>query len=227
METRDALRQTASVRSFSDEAVPDADVYAILDDARFAPSGGNRQPWKVAVVKDTALRRGLADAMKPVWNEYIALAQSGRTPFAVVNGPEPLTAPATDIPFPLLDAIEERSRRPCGRGRSFFDRNDGRRPCATDDLGRRFDLSVLLEHPPFRAGSGSWWRHDDLRDARRSHDRPAPRTALRPRARCDDFLGATRARDHQTPSQTGRRLRHHRPIRWTGAHEWNIRHSSG
>ena len=35
METRDALRQTASVRSFSDEAVPDADVYAILDDARF------------------------------------------------------------------------------------------------------------------------------------------------------------------------------------------------
>lgn len=107
MEIRDALRQTASVRSFTDETIPDTDVHAILDDARFAPSGGNRQPWKVAVVKDGELRRGLADAMKPVWNEYIALAQSGRTPFAVVNGPEPLTAPPADIPFPLLDAIEQ------------------------------------------------------------------------------------------------------------------------
>ena len=107
METRDALRQTASVRSFTDEAIPDAVVHAILDDARFAPSGGNRQPWKVAVVKDRVVRRGLADAMKPVWNEYIALAQSGRTPFAVVNGPEPLSAPASDVPFPLLDRIED------------------------------------------------------------------------------------------------------------------------
>ena len=33
---------------------------SILDDARFAPSGGNRQPWRVAVVKDPAIRRGSA-----------------------------------------------------------------------------------------------------------------------------------------------------------------------
>lgn len=107
METRDALRQTASVRSFTDEAIPDSTVHSILDDARFAPSGGNRQPWRVALVKDPTIRRGLADAMKPVWNEYIALVQSGRTPFAVVNAPEPLSAPAGDVPFPLLDNIED------------------------------------------------------------------------------------------------------------------------
>lgn len=106
METRDALRGTASARSFTPEAVDDAVVHAILDDARFAPSGGNRQPWRVAVVKSPTIRRGLANAMKPVWNEYIALAQSGRTPFAVVNGPEPLSTTPADIPFPLLDAIE-------------------------------------------------------------------------------------------------------------------------
>lgn len=106
METRDALRGTASVRSFTPEPVADSVVHAILDDARFAPSGGNRQPWRVALVKNPAIRRGLADAMKPVWNEYIALAQSGRTPFAVVNGPDALTDPPADIPFPLLDDIE-------------------------------------------------------------------------------------------------------------------------
>ena len=27
----------------------------MLDDARFAPSGGNRQPWRVAIVKDPAI----------------------------------------------------------------------------------------------------------------------------------------------------------------------------
>lgn len=105
METRVALRQTASVRSFTGDAVPDSVVYSILDDARFAPSGGNRQPWRVAVVKDTTVRRDLAAAMKPVWNEYIALAQTGRTPFAVVDGAPPLTTAAADVPFPLLDDI--------------------------------------------------------------------------------------------------------------------------
>ena len=105
METRIALRQTASVRSFTGEAVPDAVVHSILDDARFAPSGGNRQPWRVAVVKDSAIRQRLAAAMKPVWNEYIALAQTGRTPFALVDGAPPLTTEPTDIPFPLLDDI--------------------------------------------------------------------------------------------------------------------------
>lgn len=106
METRLVLRQTASVRSFTAEPIDDSEVYSILDDARFAPSGGNRQPWRVALVKNPALRRGLADAMKPVWNEYIALAQSGRTPFAVVDGATPLDTPPADVPFPLLDDIE-------------------------------------------------------------------------------------------------------------------------
>ncbi len=43
--------------------------------------------------------------MKPVWNEYVALAQSGRTPFAVVDGAPSLTTEPPDIPFPLLDDI--------------------------------------------------------------------------------------------------------------------------
>ena len=106
METRSVLRATASVRAFAARSVDDGVVYDILDDARFAPSGGNRQPWRVALVKDRVIRRGLADAMKPVWNEYVALAQTGRTPFAVVDGPPPLTTEPADVPFPLIDDIE-------------------------------------------------------------------------------------------------------------------------
>ena len=106
MELRDALRATASVRSFTAEPVADSVVHDILDDARFAPSGGNRQPWRVALVKDPTIRRRLADEMKPVWNEYVALAQTGHTPFAVVDGAPPLTTPPVEVPFPLIDDIE-------------------------------------------------------------------------------------------------------------------------
>jgi len=106
METRNTLRATASARAFSAKTVDDALVYDVLDDARFAPSGGNRQPWRVAVVKNPTVRRGLADAMKPVWNEYVALAQTGRTPFAVVDGAPTLAGEPADIPFPLIDDIE-------------------------------------------------------------------------------------------------------------------------
>jgi nitroreductase len=75
------------VRAFTDEPVDDATVAAVLDDARFAPSGGNRQGWRVAVVHDRAIRRTLGDAMQPVWDAYLAEAATGLTPFAASSNP--------------------------------------------------------------------------------------------------------------------------------------------
>ena len=40
------LRTTGAARRFLADRVEPAVVHQILDDARFAPSGGNRQPWK-------------------------------------------------------------------------------------------------------------------------------------------------------------------------------------
>lgn len=104
MELRDAIRTTGSVRSFTDDPVDDATIAAILDDARFAPSGGNRQPWRVAVVKDPAVRRELASMMQPVWDEYVMATRAGQVPFNSVDyRPEPT---AMHVPNPLLDHIE-------------------------------------------------------------------------------------------------------------------------
>ena len=107
------LRTTGAARDFTDQPVDDDTVWAILDDARFAPSGGNRQGWKVVVVKDAAARRQMAAAMQPVWNEYVALSQTGITPFTVV-APAGYTlerggtgAPAGNIPNPLLHGIAD------------------------------------------------------------------------------------------------------------------------
>ena len=46
----DALKQRISVRKFLPTAVPAAAVRELLDAARWSPSGGNLQPWKVIAV---------------------------------------------------------------------------------------------------------------------------------------------------------------------------------
>ncbi len=105
MDLIEALRTNPAVREFTDEPVTDDEVHALLDVARFAPSGGNRQPWHVAVVKDPALRRQLADLCGPVWSDYMSISVTGATPFASI-GPDPTVEPLGPVPNPLLDDVE-------------------------------------------------------------------------------------------------------------------------
>jgi nitroreductase len=95
MDLREALRTTGAVRAFTDDPVDDSTITAILDDARFAPSGGNRQGWRVAVLKDRSIRRTLGNAMQPVWDEYLAQAGTGVTPFAASSNPGTYTIEAS------------------------------------------------------------------------------------------------------------------------------------
>ena len=80
MDTSTVLRTTGATRDFTDEPVSRATVRDLLDDARFAPSGGNRQPWRVAVVEDAAIRRRIGALMQPVWDGYVARSRLGITP---------------------------------------------------------------------------------------------------------------------------------------------------
>jgi len=50
MTVTDALRARTSIREFLPTPLPEAIVREILDVARWAPSGGNLQPWKVIAV---------------------------------------------------------------------------------------------------------------------------------------------------------------------------------
>jgi nitroreductase len=94
MELNDALRTTGSVREFLDEPVTDEDLYAILDDARFAPSGGNRQAWRVIVVKDAPRRRALRDLYLDGWHDYVAHVMAGLVPFSPLASDEDRAAAA-------------------------------------------------------------------------------------------------------------------------------------
>lgn len=85
MDLIEALRTTGAAREFADGDVPDAVVHRLLDTARFAPNGGNRQAWRVVVVKDGATRRRLRDLYLSGWYEYLAMTAAGLTPWAPVT----------------------------------------------------------------------------------------------------------------------------------------------
>lgn len=57
MNVLDAITGRQSVRAYLDRPVPPETVHAILDAARHAPSGGNMQPWQVAVVTGATKER--------------------------------------------------------------------------------------------------------------------------------------------------------------------------
>jgi nitroreductase len=54
-EVERAILERRSVRLYKNEQVPEALVRRILEAGRFAPSGGNCQPWKFIVLRDKAV----------------------------------------------------------------------------------------------------------------------------------------------------------------------------
>ncbi len=142
LELSTAIRTTGAVRRFTAESVDDATVHALLDDARFAPSGGNRQGWRVVVVRDPVIRASLGDLMRPVWDEYAAVAATGRTPFTSVDPasyqmgggrssvvPNDLLENIVDVPVVLVVAADlsqiammdgELDRQPITGGASIY-----------------------------------------------------------------------------------------------------------
>jgi nitroreductase len=71
MDLLEAMRCAPTTRRFTGEHVPAEAIARALDGARFAPSGGNRQGWRVVVVCDAARRRALRDLYLPQWRDYM------------------------------------------------------------------------------------------------------------------------------------------------------------
>jgi nitroreductase len=59
METTEAIIRRRSIRSFEDKFVPDEAVRKLLESARLAPTGGNRQPWRFIVVRNPKMIRNI------------------------------------------------------------------------------------------------------------------------------------------------------------------------
>lgn len=83
------MRTTAAVREFTDDPLPDDVLRGILDNARFAPSGGNRQGTRIVVVRDQDTRVRLAQLTEPAVRRYVAQLKAGESPWNSVHSPSP------------------------------------------------------------------------------------------------------------------------------------------
>ena len=85
MELSEVMRTTFAAREFLDQEVSNEQIGRILDNARFAPSGGNRQGWKVIIVKKEETRAALVPLIEPVFRRYLAQVQAGESPWNTIN----------------------------------------------------------------------------------------------------------------------------------------------
>lgn len=109
MDLYDVMRTTFAARQFTDDPVPDSVLQTILDNARFAPSGGNRQGWRVVVVRDPETRAALPDIIAPTMQRYIAQVKAGEAPWNTIN-PTALSKEeiaATEVPEAMIQALTQ------------------------------------------------------------------------------------------------------------------------
>jgi nitroreductase len=65
------MRCAPSTRYFTDEPVSREVLERVFENARFAPSGGNRQGWRVIVVTERDTRRRLRELYEAPWDAYM------------------------------------------------------------------------------------------------------------------------------------------------------------
>lgn len=110
MDLYDVMRTTPAVRQFTGDPLPDDVLHTILENARFAPSGGNRQGAQILVVRDPEARQALAELNIPGARRYMAQAAAGEGPWnaAAPTRLTPDEIATTDVPdfwtTPVLEA---------------------------------------------------------------------------------------------------------------------------
>jgi len=88
MELYDVMRTTFAARDFTDDEMSDETLYRVLDNARFAPSGGNRQGGRVIVVKDPNIKTALGRLCLPQLRVYGEQRRGGENPWQSVQPTE-------------------------------------------------------------------------------------------------------------------------------------------
>jgi nitroreductase len=102
MDLYDVMRTTAAVREFTDDPLPDDVLYTILHNARFAPSGGNRQGTRIVIVRDTATRERLVEITKPGARRYHAQRHAGETPWSAYAASRVTDEQVAQTPVPAF-----------------------------------------------------------------------------------------------------------------------------
>ncbi|MFC1864624.1 nitroreductase family protein [Chloroflexota bacterium] len=81
----EAIQRRRSIRKFKPDPVPDELINQMLEAARLAPSGSNRQPWRFHIIKDPALKERISN------EAAFGAKQVAEAPVLIACGSELLT----------------------------------------------------------------------------------------------------------------------------------------
>ena len=84
MELYEVMRTTFACREFTGEAMPEDVLHRIIENARFAPSGGNRQGWRVINVTQDSIKERLAELSLPTATRYLLQQRAGENPLNTI-----------------------------------------------------------------------------------------------------------------------------------------------
>ena len=112
MDFLEVARTTFASREFTDDPVPDDVLYRIFDTARFAPSGGNRQGWKVIAVRDPKVKQQLGELCWPAMRVAAAQMRAGEVYWqSVTTTAVDISEAASDeslpIAIPMFEHLED------------------------------------------------------------------------------------------------------------------------
>jgi nitroreductase len=82
MTLQEVIESTGACRFYRPDPVPGDVLARVLDAARFAPSGGNRQPVRFIAVRDSAKKQKLKEWYLPIWSNYVARIKEAVPPNA-------------------------------------------------------------------------------------------------------------------------------------------------
>ena len=89
----DLLKSRRSIRAYKPDPIPDGYIQRIIEAARWAPSGGDSQPWEFIVIKRKETKDRVADLFvectKPVRQAELTRAKDLRIPALEMEMPEP------------------------------------------------------------------------------------------------------------------------------------------
>ena len=92
----EAMSSLRAVRRLRPDAIADEVLHRVIEAATWAPTGGNRQPWRIIMVKEPALKARLGELYVGQWTKFAARYRANLAP--------------------LEPAVRERTERMLGAG---------------------------------------------------------------------------------------------------------------
>lgn len=83
MNLYDAMSTLRAVRKLRPDPIPEDVLKRVFTAASWAPSGGNRQPWRMIAVRDAAAKKRLGELYAAQWAQYAGIYRN-----AFANAPE-------------------------------------------------------------------------------------------------------------------------------------------